>query len=185
MANNKLTIKKDSFDPFSAIEKKDESGFSLIEVIIALVILLVTVLGVFAAFTFATTYNAGNSRRSQALSVLQEEVELLRSAKFTRNGTDNYAPTTPDNGRRDLTGGEKAIKTVTLKKEGGLNGNSYTVKTIVDDDPFNPGIDIDSCSPSCTKTLKEITVIVTPQAINGNWVVAFPTKFVFRRVRAN
>lgn len=181
MENNKLTIKKDRICHSQAKGKKDESGFSLIEVIIALVILLIVVLGVFAAFTFATAYNAGNSRRSQALSVLQEEVELLRSAKFTRNGTDNYAPTTPDNGRRDLTGGTKTLKTVTSKGDGSV----YTVQTIVDDDPFAAGIDVDSCLPSCTKTLKEITVIVTPQAVTGSWVTAFPTKFVFRRVRSN
>ena len=181
MEHNKLLINKYITNCFPTKERKDESGFSLIEVIIALLILLIAVLGVFAAFTFATTYNAGNSRRSQALSVLQEEVELLRSAKFTRNGTDSYAPTTPDNGRRDLTGGKKALKTVTSKGD----NSTYTIETIVDDDPYTTGIDIDSCSPSCTKTLKEITVIVTPKAVNGSWVVAFPTKFVFRRVRAN
>jgi len=158
----------------------DENGFSLIEVIIALVILMVAVLGIFAAFTFATTYNAGNSRRSQALSVLQEEVELLRSAKFTRDSPpDNFAATSPDTGRRDLTGGEKAAKTVVSKGDGG----SYTVKTIIDNDPFTEGIqtEIQVLKP----TLKEITVTVTPQTVNGSWVTGYPTKFVFRRVRGN
>src|SRR5215203_3940573 len=59
-----------------------EGGFSVIEVVIALVILMVTVMGVFAAFTYATVYNSGNNKRSQALSVMQREVELLRSLKF-------------------------------------------------------------------------------------------------------
>ncbi len=179
MENQKLTINKDRTKPFPAKEKKDEGGFSLIEVIIALVILLVAVLGIFAAFTFATTYNAGNSRRSQALSVLQEEVELLRSAKFTPTVTDNYSPTDPDNGRRDITGGVKSLKTVTSKGD----NRTYTVETIIDNDPFATGVQNDIQVP--TPTLKEITLIVTPKAVNGNWVIAFPTKVVFRRVRAN
>lgn len=160
-------------------KNSDENGFSLIEVIIALVILMVAVLGIFAAFTFATTYNAGNSRRSQALSVLQEEVEILRSAKFTHDKTDNYAITSPDNGRRDLTGGTKATRIVTSKGDLG----SYSVQTIIDNDPFTDGVQNEVQAPN--STLKEITVIVTPRTVNGSWVTSFPTKFVFRRVRAN
>ena len=141
-----------------------ESGFSLIEVIIALAILLVAVLGIFAAFTYSTIYNGGNSRRSQALSVFQQEIELLRSAKFT--------PTIMDS---SLTGGVKTARTVTA-----ADGFTYRVETTVDDDPFTAGVQVNNA-----KTLKEITLTVTPQAINGNWVVTFPTKVVLRRVRAN
>ena len=141
-----------------------ESGFSLIEVMIALGILLIAVLGIFATFTYATIHNGGNSRRSQALSVFQQEIELLRSAKFT--------PTIMD---AALTGGTKTPKTVTA-----ADGFKYLVEVRIDDDPAAPGVQTDNA-----KTLKEITLLVTPQAINGSWVVAFPTKMVFRRVRAN
>jgi prepilin-type N-terminal cleavage/methylation domain-containing protein len=157
---------------------KKEKGFSLVEVIIALTILLVSVLGVFAVFTYATVYNSGNSRRSQALSILQQEVELIRSAKFTPTITDNYAPTTPDNGRRDITGGTKAARIVK-----GIDGASYKVETIVDNDPVLVGVQSEADTPA-TK-LKEITLVVTPQSRVGSWVVAYPTKVVFRRVRAN
>ncbi len=172
-------MNKETAKFLEAGKTKDESGFSLVEVIIALVILMVAVLGVFAAFTFATTYNTGNSRRSQALSVLQEEVELLRSAKFTRNKTDNYIVTDPDNGLRDITGGTKTTKPVKSKGDGSI----FMVQTIIDNDPFTPDVQNDTQVPK--PTLKEITVIVTPQAVNGSWITAFPTKAVFRRVRAN
>lgn len=149
----------------SSKNKTDENGFSLIEVSFALVVLLIALLGVFAAFTYVTIYNGGNSQRSQALSVAQQQIELLRSAKFT--------PTKMDT---SLEGGTKPPAIVK-----GADGGNYLVEVAVDDDPFTSGI-----SPrDDTKTLKEITVTVTPQATSGSWVAAYPAKFVFRRVRAN
>jgi type II secretory pathway pseudopilin PulG len=147
----------------------DESGITLLEVVIALVLLTITVMGTFAAFTYATIYNSGNSRRSQALSVLQAEVELLRGVKF------NPPPAVID---ATLAGGVKADKTVV-----GSDGASYLVQTVVDDDPFTPN----SPNPQidATKTLKEITITVTPAGTNGTWVTANRTTAIFRRVRSN
>ncbi|MGC2235494.1 MAG: prepilin-type N-terminal cleavage/methylation domain-containing protein [Pyrinomonadaceae bacterium] len=144
--------------------KTAESGFSLIETVIAMVIFLISVLGIFAAFTFAVSYNSGNSKRSQCLSVLQREVELMRSAKFT--------PTFMDT---SLTGGVKAAKTVVSS-----DGFTYLVNVTVDDDPLTADVQINSA-----QTLKEITIVVTAQAANGSWETAFQTKSVLRRVRAN
>lgn len=163
---------------FLRVKEKNDGGFTLVEVIIALVILMISVMGIFAVFTYATVYNTGNSMRSQALSVLQGEVEKIRSAKFTPTITDNYTPGTPDDGRRDLTGGTKAARTVTA-----INGTTYTVQTIVDNDPFTTGIQNDAATPS--PRLKEITLTVTPQSNNSGWVVANPVRVVYRRVRAN
>lgn len=165
---NNAAVKEAGTESVPVKEKKDESGFSLVEVIIALVILLVAVMGVFAAFTFATTYNAGNSRRSQALSILQQEAELIRSAKFTPTIYNDPA----------LTGGTKTPRTVTSKGD----NNTYTVETVVDNDPVTAGV---QAAGDSTTTLKEITLTVTPQAANGGWVVAVPVKIVFRRARAN
>lgn len=161
-------INKDIAKVFSPDEKKNENGFSLIEVMIALIVLLISILGVFAVFTYATIYNSGNSRRSQALSVFQQEIELLRSAKFT--------PTIYNDPL--LTGGVKTPKVVTST---GDNGN-YLVETIVDNDPFTAGI---QTTGDDTTKLKEITIKVTPQNSNGGWIVSFPTTVVLRRNRAN
>jgi prepilin-type N-terminal cleavage/methylation domain-containing protein len=179
MENHRLVINTDETKSTQVKRKKGENGFSLIEVVIALVILLVAVLGIFAAFTFATTLNTGNSSRSQALSVLQEEVELLRAAKFTPTVTDSYPPSSPDNGQRDITGGTKALKTITSKGDGG----KYTILTVVDNDPVMTGVQDEVTRPN--PPMKEITLTVTSQSIRGNWVIAYPTKVVFRRVRAN
>ena len=148
-----------------------QSGFTLIETVIALVILMIAVLGVFGAFTWAIRYNTGNSRRSQSLSVLQREVELLRSAKFTPTITDS----TPAN--IDLTGGTKAARSV-IASNG--TGATYTVQTTVDDDPFTAGTQVNTAT-----TMKEITIVVTPEGTDGDWVTAYPVRAVFRRVRAN
>lgn len=154
---------------FSSETSKGECGFSLIEATIALLILMIVVMGVFAAFTYSTVYNTGNSRRSQALSVLQREVEDLRSLKF------NPPPAVID---PLLAGGIKAPRTVTA-----ADGAIYLVEVTVDDDPFtpntpNPQID-------ATKTLKEITLTVTPNGSNGTWITANRTRVIFRRVRSN
>ena len=144
--------------------RRNDSGFSLIEVVIALVIFLVAILGVFAAFTFAVTFNSGNSKRSQALSILQKEVELMRSAKFTPTSVDT-----------SLAGGVQTARNVPS-----ADGVSYRVEITVDDDPLTDGIQIDT-----VKTTKQVTIIVTPIASNGSWVTAFQTKSVLIRSRAN
>jgi len=170
-------FKKETAKAFFADAKKTEKGLTLVEVVIAMVVFLVAVLAVFGGFVFAIKLNTGNSWRSQALSVLQKESELIRSAKFTPAITDNYTPTGPDDNRRDLLGGTKAPRFVT-----GADGTSYKVETFVDNDPVTTGVQ--STNESIT-TFKEITIIVTPQATNGNWVLGYPVKGVFNRVRSN
>ena len=172
-------------------EPTSQQGFTLIEMVIAVVILFIAVMGVFAAITYATKYNRGNSQRSQALAVLQREVELLRSAKFTPAVVSNVTTPTPtcataDNGSRDITGGDKAEQV-----RCGIDGTMYKVKTVVDDDPSVSGTQTYS-GPSPVPMLKEITITVTPMSPEGqtragqdSWVLGNPVRVVFRRVRAN
>lgn len=173
------------------IGSEAQHGFTMIEMIIALVILFVAVMGVFAAVTYATKYNRGNSQRSQALAVMQREVELIRSAKFTPTVVSNLTtPTTTcltvDDGSRDITGGDKAEQV-----RCGIDGTMYIVKTRIDDDPAVAGLQVYP-GPSPVPTLKEITITVTPVSPEGQtksgqdtWVLGNPIRVVFRRVRAN
>jgi type II secretory pathway pseudopilin PulG len=160
---------------------KSEAGFTLIEAVIALVILMIVVTGVFAAFTYAATLNTGNSRRSQALSVLQKEVELLRSAKFVNQaggGADSYTPTDCNDPRRNLLG--TATGTPRILDCPAIDGMTYRIQTEIDDDPFTAGQQIDA-----TQNLKEIKVTVTQPARAGSWETAYVTQAIFRRVRSN
>lgn len=160
---------------------KREGGFTLIEAVIALVILLIVIAGVFAAFTYAATLNTGNSRRSQALSVMQKEVELLRSAKFVHaanGGADSYTPTDCNDPRRNLTGTpDGSPRTLACPA---VDGMTYLIETEIDDDPFTDGQQIDA-----TKHLKEIRLTVTQPARPGSWETAYVTRAIFRRVRSN
>lgn len=140
----------------------DQAGFSLMEVIIALVILLIALLGVFYTFTYAVGYNSGNTQRSQALQILQQEAETIRAAKYSPYLIDYV-----------LIGGEKPPKVVTT-----TDGNIYLVEITVDDDPFTAGVQTDN-----TKTLKEITISVTSENVVSLWQSSVPTRVVFRRAR--
>lgn len=171
--------------------QESQYGFTLIEMIIALIILLIAVLGVFAAITYATKYNHGNSQRSQALAVMQREVELLRSAKFTPTVVSNVTTPTPtcataDNGSRDITGGVKAVQL-----RCGIDGTMYLVETTIDDDPAVPDTQVYP-GPSPAALIKEIRILVTPVSPEGQtrpgqatWVTGNPVFVVIRRVRAN
>ena len=143
---------------------RGEAGFSLIEVTVAMVIFLIAMLGIFVTFTYAINYNAGNSSRAQALAILQQTVEKMRSAKFVPNGTDSA-----------LTGGTKAAQSVTSS-----DGNRFSVTVTVDDDPFTAGVQVDP-----TKSIKEVTVTVALERPTPGWQTSVPATVVLRRVRGN
>lgn len=149
--------------PKAGASCKDE-GFTLVEVVIAMLIMLIALLAVSMTFIYSINFNAGNTSRSQALSVLQREVENLRSVKFT--------PTILDS---EIAGGVQVAKIVTA-----ANGNQFVVQTVVDDDPFVAGVQVDR-----SKTLKEIAVTVNLDSPTPGWQTSVPATIILRRVRAN
>ncbi len=158
--------KKMSLD-FKLRDGQGEAGFSLIEVTISMVILLIALLGVFVTFTYAINYNAGNNLRAQALAVLQQQTEQLRSAKFTSGVTDSI-----------LVGGSRTTQIVTS-----ADGSRFRVAISVDNDLVTAGIQ--SANEGST-TLKEITLLITPeQAATVSWQTAIQATVTLRRVRAN
>jgi Tfp pilus assembly protein PilV len=149
----------------SAGTKPGQEGFSLVEVAVALVVIMIAMLGVFMTFTYAITYNAGNFTRAQSLAVLRRESEQMRSAKFTPSYTDPL-----------LQGGNKADKTVTLP-----NGSSYLISEAVDNDPATLGIQDETTATS----YKEITITVRSASGTPGWQTATPATVVLRRVKSN
>jgi prepilin-type N-terminal cleavage/methylation domain-containing protein len=141
-------------------------GFSLLEVVIALVIFLIGVIGVFSALAWASKFNSGNGRRSQALSVMQQQVELMRSAKFSPYVTDAI-----------LLGGVKANTIVTS-----ADGSRFNMAVTVDNDPDTAGV---QSTESASVELKEITLVITPEASSAAWELGAPARVVLRRSRSN
>lgn len=150
--------------PNAEKNRHGEEGFSLVEVIIALLIFMIVLLGVFVTFVYAINYNAGNNARSQGLTVLQQQTELIRSAKYTPTYTDPL-----------LTGGTKTPTSATSE-----DGNRYKVQVVVDDDPFTDGVQVNNST-----TMKEVSVTVTLESPTPGWQTAVPTTVILRRVRAN
>jgi len=142
-------------------------GFTLIETSCAMVIILISLLGVAWAFTYAINYNAGNQSRSQALALLQQQVEQLRAAKFTPTVTDTL-----------LTGGVKAPVSIVSP-----TGTRFRVTVSVDNDPYTLGVqdDIDVPNP----VFKEISITSRLDSPSPGWQTALPTTVVLRRTRAN
>lgn len=161
----------------------NNSGFSLIETIIAMFIITIALLGILQTINYSVVYNAGNATRAQALATMQQEVERLRSTKFTPSGVDNAAlpgdGTCRADAQRDITGGKKVPCSVQSP-----NGGTFLISTWVDDDPFldNP---LDVPDIDAASRIKEITVEVRLLAPTPGWQAAVPARVVLRRTIGN
>jgi prepilin-type N-terminal cleavage/methylation domain-containing protein len=142
-----------------------QAGFSLIEVTIAMVVFLIVVLGVFISFAYAVSFNSGNNSRAQALALLQQKVEEMRSARWVPTETDD-----------SLLGGEKAPEIVT-----GEDNHTYRLDVVVDNDPFTDDIQTTETGVK----FKEIRVTVRLEAPTPGWQTSVPATVVLRRVRGN
>ena len=63
--------------------RRGDGGFTLIEVIVAGSLMIILSVGTLTVFTHAVRINRGNNLRSQAHSILQQEVEYFRSIRFS------------------------------------------------------------------------------------------------------
>jgi type II secretory pathway pseudopilin PulG len=151
-----------------------DAGFTIPEVIIAGVILVVLCIGVFEAFVFAIRYNRGNNLRMQALSVLQQEVEHYRSLKFIPVGSD-----------AELNGGTYS----NVRTRTSADGRVFNISVIIDNNPSdnNPPVapEPDTANESTT-TLKQITITAAPVvAETEGWLQNLNTKVTVQRVKSN
>ena len=100
----------------------NQSGFSLIETTIALVVMMVGALACSSLFVFSLQNNVGGSERALAMAVAQQQLEMIRSVNYedatltagttsatVRSGERNYTVektiadlTNPDNSPKNL-----------------------------------------------------------------------------------
>jgi type II secretory pathway pseudopilin PulG len=142
-----------------------QNGFTVPEVIVAGILMMILCVGTLSAFSFAIQVNRGNNLRMQALSVLQAQVERFRSLKFV------------------------PLQTVSdpLLKQGTW---SLGVQTSADGRAFNVSatvLNLPSPTTDVNATFKQITITATPVAVEAGWLsnANLNTQVTLQRVRSN
>lgn len=72
---------------YALLNKLNSKGMTLIELLIALLILLVTSMAMMSTALVALQTNLGNSLRSEAVGVAEARMNQLRNEQFNANGT--------------------------------------------------------------------------------------------------
>lgn len=124
-----------------------DSGFTLLEACIALLLMMVVALGSASLFSFSIYNNTGGSDRATSMAIAQEALERLRSAEFSSTITD-----------ASLTGG------TTVQAGVVRDGRTFQLTRTIDDNPSTTAVDV-----SATTNLKGITITVIPERIGGGW----------------
>jgi prepilin-type N-terminal cleavage/methylation domain-containing protein len=125
----------------------EQSGFTLLEAVIAMFIMLIVALASASLFSFSIYNNSGGSDRATSLAIGQQALERLRSAKFNSTTTD-----------ASLNAGS------TVQTNIAGDGRSFRVTVAIDDDPSTQAIDVNPAT-----SLKGVTVTVVPQSIGRGW----------------
>ena len=151
-----------------------ESGFTLPEVIVAGIIMIILAAGTLSVFSYVVRINRGENLREQALSVMQKEIEHYRSIKFV--------PATSGLSSTELNARNKTQITF-----GGpffsADGREFNLFVTIDNDPSAPGVQ--TANDDTTK-FKEITIEATPTIPERDgWLQNLDTTVTFQRVRSN
>ena len=75
-------------------KQRQQSGFTLLETSVAMVVMMIGGLGIAAVFAYAVKNNSGSRDRAVALAVAQQELERLRRVPF-HDAALNATPTLP------------------------------------------------------------------------------------------
>ena len=115
-----------------------ERGFTLIETSIAMVIMMVAGLGVVSLFTYSISYNSGAEDRAVAISIAQQQIEQLRTVRFT-DPILNVSAATALTANTVSNGRTYRVTKIVTGSNNDVNGNP-TLKTIaIRVDPISPG----------------------------------------------
>jgi type II secretory pathway pseudopilin PulG len=125
-----------------------ELGFSLLEAVIAMLLMTIVALGSASLFSYSIYNNSGASDRNTSIAIAREALELLRTAQFNSTGT----AATLAGGQTSQNGIVRGRRTFNLTKK-------------IDDDPNTNGDQINAAS-----NFKTITITVTPSAPRS-WAV--------------
>jgi type II secretory pathway pseudopilin PulG len=148
-----------------------EKGFTIPEVIVAGMIMIILCIGILTAYSQVVVLNRGNNIRSQALTVLQREVEAFRSFRFGPGTTD----------ARLNAGAYPNYKTGSLSAD----GIPFNISVTVDNDPADTiGPALDAISNTHCR-FKQIRIVAVLQNQEQGWLSALNTEVSIQRVRSN
>jgi Tfp pilus assembly protein PilV len=128
-------------------EQATQRGFSLLEAVIALLLMMIVALGSASLFSFSVYNNSGGSDRAVSLAIAQQQIERLRSAQFNLTATDP-----------SLNGGSTVQAGIVRDQR------KFDMTVAIDDNPSTAAVDVNPAT-----SLKGITVTVVPHDILRGW----------------
>ncbi|MDT4967864.1 MAG: hypothetical protein QOJ64_2601 [Acidobacteriota bacterium] len=136
-----------------------EGGFTLIETVIALVIMMIVGLGAASLFFYAATTNIGANDRELSMAVAQKRMEWLRTLPLN-DTTRDVAYSFPSGGLAETA--DTGVSETTVS-----GGRSYEVITTIKD--VDTDADTTAASNANPPTVKIITVQVKPIGAGPGW----------------
>lgn len=133
-----------------------EAGFTILETVIALFVMLVVGFGAVGLFLFSASFNAGASDRARALAIAQETMEELRAKSFSDTAL-------------------AAGTTTTTVERGSTNANETDLRRFT----IMKKIENDGTTSPANRQ-KKITVTVTPAAVGGRFTPGAVTMLMLR-----
>lgn len=110
---------------------KNENGFTLVEIMVSLIILLILVVAFVPMFTFVAQAVSNNTAKDTATALANEQIEYLRTLPFVVKDADGGIKTDPNVPQLGFVGGNPPgsipAADATLTKK--VNGKNYIVKT--------------------------------------------------------
>lgn len=152
-----------------------QNGFSLIEVVVAGILMIILCVGMLTVFGYVTNINRGNNIRTQALSALQQEIEYYRSLKFVPG--QETAADLPNHRSVAIYAGQRTRPPVTS-----ASGMVFNINIQVTNLQFS---DASNLEEKCT--FKEIKIQAVPAVTQAGWLsdADLKTSITMQRVRAN
>jgi len=98
---------------------KNQDGFTLIETVIALLLMTIIFVGVCPLFVYATRYNSAAAIRAGALAVAQRKLEQLRATSFDScaSSTETLSVGSPTSGLQTYTVETTVVNTTDTLKD--------------------------------------------------------------------
>lgn len=170
-----LTFTKSGFRPHLKAR-----GFTLPEVLVAAIIMIILAVGTLTVFSYVVRMNRGENLRSQALSVMQKEIEHYRSLKFV--------PVASGLTSAELTAHDRAQISVggPFYSADGRQFDLFVTIYNIRPNP-TPGLpDTRDFLNENTTNFKEITIEAKPTSPETDgWLANLNTSVTFQRVRSN